>query len=395
VSPQADVRLAGVNLDLAALPTDVDALHRLVRDLVAQAADEQAKLERSLAEVERLRSIVHHLQRAQFGRRSERLDADQLALGLEDLDVDIARVQAPLASPADEDAPDPPSRPRSLPKSLAREDITCDVADTTCPCCGGALHAIGESVSEMLDFVPARLRVLRIRRPKYGCRACGTIHQAPAPERPITKGLASPALLAHVLVSKYCDHTPLYRQSQIFARHGVELDRSTLANWVGGACWWLEPLQARLAAHVFGSTKVFADDVPIPVLAVVAPRPAGCGSIRAKIGHGPVPTHQPPSTSTARTARRNVLLLTSKASGAFSRSMATRASNGSPLAATSCLPPVGRTPGANFMRCTKRPDRRSPPGRCAGSQNSTQLKPRSAAAPPSNDSRPVTSERGP
>jgi transposase len=118
----------------------------------------------------------------------------------------------------------------------------------------------------MLDFVPARVRVLRIRRPKYGCRACGTIHQAPAPERPIAKGLASPALLAHVLVSKYCDHTPLYRQSQIFARHGVELDRSTLANWVGGACWWLEPLQARLAAHVFGSPKVFADDVPIPVL---------------------------------------------------------------------------------------------------------------------------------
>ena len=118
----------------------------------------------------------------------------------------------------------------------------------------------------MLDFVPARLRVLRIRRPKYGCRACGTIHQAPAPERPIAKGLASPALLAHVLVSKYCDHTPLYRQAQIFARHGVELDRSTLANWVGGACWWLEPLQARLAAHVFGSAKVFADDTPLPVL---------------------------------------------------------------------------------------------------------------------------------
>jgi transposase len=95
--------------------------------------------------------------------------------------------------------------------------------------------------------------LLRIRRPKYGCRACGTIHQAPAPERPIAQGLASPALLAHVLVSKYCDHTPLYRQTQIFARHGVDIDRSTLANWVGGACWWLEPLQARLAAHVLPS----------------------------------------------------------------------------------------------------------------------------------------------
>jgi transposase len=118
----------------------------------------------------------------------------------------------------------------------------------------------------MLDHVPARLRVIRICRPRYGCRACGTIHQAPAPERPIAKGLASPALLAHVLIAKYCDYLPLYRQSQIFARQGVEIDRSTLANWVGSACWWLEPLQARLAAHVFGSAKLFADDTPIPVL---------------------------------------------------------------------------------------------------------------------------------
>jgi transposase len=118
----------------------------------------------------------------------------------------------------------------------------------------------------MLDHVPARLRVIRIRRPRFGCRACGAIHQAPAAERPIAKGLATPALLAHVLVSKYCDHLPLYRQSQIFARQGVELNRSTLANWVGGAVWWLEPLQARLAEHVFASHTLFADDTPIPVL---------------------------------------------------------------------------------------------------------------------------------
>jgi transposase len=256
-----------VQIDLAALPSNIDTLHRLVRDLAAQMAGDQTELAQARSEVERLRLIIHRLQRSQFGRRSERIDGDQLALGLEDLEADIARAQAhhPEA-PARAAGCEPTSRRQGLPGHLPREDVEKDVDEHVCPCCGGALHAIGETVSEMLDFVPARLRVLRIRRPKYGCRACDTIHQAPAPERPIAKGIASPGLLAHVLVSKYCDHTPLYRQSQIFARHGVEIDRSTLANWVGGACWWLEPLQARLAAHVFGSGKIFADDTPIPVL---------------------------------------------------------------------------------------------------------------------------------
>jgi len=267
VSLPTSIRLSRVNLDLAALPVDVDALHRLVHELAAQVAEDDAQLVTVRAEVQRLRLIIQRLQRTQYGRRSERLNGDQLALGLEDLDADVARAQASdRAILVDHAEPQPAARRQALPDHLSREDMTFDVEDRLCPCCGGALHAIGETVSEMLDFVPARLRVLRIRRPKYGCRGCGTIHQAPAPERPIAKGMASPGLLAHVLVSKYCDHTPLYRQAQIFARHGVEIDRSTLANWVGGACWWLEPLQARLAAHVFGSGKVFADDTPIPVL---------------------------------------------------------------------------------------------------------------------------------
>jgi transposase len=118
----------------------------------------------------------------------------------------------------------------------------------------------------VLDWVPAQFRVVRICRPKYGCRACGTVSQAPAPGRPIAGGLATPALLAQVLVSKYCDHTPLYRQSQIFARLGVDLDRSTLAGWVGGACWWLDALYERLCANVFASNHLFADDTPVPVL---------------------------------------------------------------------------------------------------------------------------------
>jgi transposase len=257
-----------VDIDLAALPSDVDTLHQLVRDLAAQVVDDRSELAQAQAEIERLKLIIRRFQRAQFGRRSERIDGDQLALGLEDLDADISRLQArqPAAGSAHEAGSQPAPRQEGLPEHLPREDMAIDIDERVCPCCGGLLHVIGETVSEMLDFVPARLRVLRIRRPKYGCRACGTIHQALAPERPIAKGMASPGLLAHVLVSKYCDHTPLYRQSQIFARNGVEIERSTLANWVGGACWWLEPLQVRIAAHVFRSAKIFADDTPIPVL---------------------------------------------------------------------------------------------------------------------------------
>jgi transposase len=250
-----------MDIDLSALPDDVKMLQRMVRTLAA----ERTTLSEAQAEIERLRLIVRKLQRSQFGRRAERLDQDQLQLGFEDLNADIARVEATLP-PGTAKAPGARTKRPSLPAHLPREEMRLDLEHEICPCCGGKLHMIGETVSEMLDHVPARLRIIRISRPRYGCRACGTIHQAPAPERPIAKGLASPALLAHVLVAKYCDHLPLYRQSQIFARHGVELDRSTLANWVGGAVWWLEPLQARLAEHVFASQKLFADDTPIPVL---------------------------------------------------------------------------------------------------------------------------------
>ena len=252
-----------MNIDLAALPDDVKTLQRMVRTL---AADRTA-LSDAQAEIERLRLIVQKLQRSQFGRRAERLDLDQLQYGFEDLEADLAHAEAKLPSSA---AKMPKLRSAtdraSLPAQLPREDMRLDIEHEACPCCGGKLHLIGETVSEMLDYVPARLRVIRIRRPRYGCRICATIHQAPAPERPIAKGLATPSLLAHLLVSKYCDHLPLYRQSQIFARHGVELDRSTLANWVGSAVWWLEPLQTRLAEHVFASQTLFADDTPIPVL---------------------------------------------------------------------------------------------------------------------------------
>ena len=251
-----------MRIDLDDLPSDPELLQRLVRDLVADK-------ERRDGEIEKLRQIIKQLQRHQFGRRSEKLDPDQLALGFEDLDSDVGRAEEK------QDCAKPPSQDKgagkptvrgALPEHLPRHEVTLDIGGDACVGCGGALHAIGETVSEMLDWIPASLRVVRIRRPKYGCRGCGAMHQAAAPERTIAKGLATPALHAQVLVAKYCDHTPLYRQSQIFARMGVSLDRSTLAGWVGGACWWLEGLQERIAAHLLGSTKLFADDTPVPVL---------------------------------------------------------------------------------------------------------------------------------
>lgn len=254
-----------MTVDLAALPDDVATLHRMIGELATTLDTERAQAQ---AEIDRLQQILKTLQRGRFGHRSERLEPDQLQLALEDLHADIARIEvgAPPAERNASAAEPTPSDRVGLPDHLPRTETVIDVPSDLCPCCGGAVHEVGETVSEMLDYVPARLRVLRIRRPKYGCRACGTIHQAPAPERPIAKGRASAGLLAHVLVSKYCDHLPLYRQSQIFARQGITLNRSTLANWVGGASWWLEALQNRLAAHLFASDKLFADDTPIPVL---------------------------------------------------------------------------------------------------------------------------------
>jgi transposase len=172
-----------MDIDLADLPDNVETRQRMVRTL----ATERANLTEAQAEIERLRLIVQKLQRSQFGRRAERQDDDQLQFGFEDLHADIARVEATLPSTTVKTPRSRPDRP-SLPAHLPREDMRLDLEHQACPCCGGELHLIGETISEMLDHVPARLRVIRICRPRYGCRACGTIHQAPAPERPIAKG---------------------------------------------------------------------------------------------------------------------------------------------------------------------------------------------------------------
>jgi transposase len=205
--------------------------------MVRSLAAEHTSLSEAQAEIERLHLIIKKLQRSQFGRRAKRLDDEQLHLGFEDIEIELARTEARLHPKIQ--APKPVERP-SLPAHLPREDIRFDVEGQACPRCGGALHPIGETVSEMIDHVPARLRVpAKLRLPGLRDHPPGTRSRTAD-----CRGPRHPALLAHVLVSKYCNHLPLYRQSQIFARQSVEIDRSTLADWVGGACWWLDPLQS-------------------------------------------------------------------------------------------------------------------------------------------------------
>ncbi len=267
-----------MQIDLDTLPGDPAILQQMLREVVTAAERQRAALQASVqereAENDKLRLLIQRLLRHQFGRRSEQLDPDQLQLGLEDLEQTIAESEAAQDAAEGDEASRQQrraARPRrnhgALPAHLPRYEVVIDVADKTCPCCSSALHLIGEDRSEQLDIVPAQLRVRVTRRPRYGCRACeGAVVQAPAPERPIDGGMATEALVAHIVVSKFCDHLPLYRQAGMLARQGVILDRSTLASWVGRACWWLTPLYDLVVSTVLSSSKLFADDTTLPVL---------------------------------------------------------------------------------------------------------------------------------
>jgi len=245
-------------LDLAALPEEVPLLHQLVRELLE-------RLEASGEELSRLKHQLAALKRVQFGRKSEQVSPDQLALWVEGLEE--SRPAAP-ASPVDLGTSARRERPvrKPLPAHLPRAEEVHDLAACTCPACGGALVRIGEERSEQLDWRPEAFFVRRRIRPKYACRACETITTAPAPAAPIDKGLPGPGLLAHVLTSKYLDHLPLYRQAAIFERHGVEVPRSTLVGWVAESTWLLTPLAEALQDHVLASPVVHTDDTPVPVL---------------------------------------------------------------------------------------------------------------------------------
>ncbi len=241
---------------LADLPDDMGAL----KAMIVVMADRNERLER----------LVLAFKQALFGRKSEKLDPDQFELALEDIETGISAIEAEKeAAPAGPAAAPKPPRAANrgaLPKHLPRIEIVIEPETTVCGC-GADLHVIGEDVSERLDVIPAQFRVIVTRRPRYGCRACETgVAQAPAPARLIPGGLPTEATIAHVLVAKYADHLPLYRQAQIFSRQGIDLDRSTLAHWVGRAAFELRPVFDCLLDDLKRSTKLFMDETRAPVL---------------------------------------------------------------------------------------------------------------------------------
>jgi transposase len=260
------------------LPNDAAALRAMLVEAWAERDAERTEKARLAAacdqlagQNDRLRHLIRQLQRLQFGRRSEKLDPDQLNLGLEDIEQAIAETEAQQekADPAFRRARAETRRAGrgSLPEHLPRVEVVIEPENTACTCCGGAMQVIGEDRSSRLDVIPAQYRVLVTRRPKYACRNCQEgVVQAAARARLIAGGLPTERLVAQVLVAKYADHCPLYRQSQILARQGIAIDRSTLAFWVGYAAAEITPLWRLLRQELLRSTKLFADETTAPVL---------------------------------------------------------------------------------------------------------------------------------
>ncbi len=262
-------------LDSKALKSLILALHEQAfshrKQLTTQQEEilsQREQLASRDAEIEHLKLLIAKLRRMEFGRSSEKRESqiEQLELRLEELEVRRRKERTATPGSTGSTTVARPVR-RPLPDHLPREVRKCLPKHEACPDCGGKLKHLGQDISEILEYVPASLKVIQYVRPRLACAGCDRIVQAEAPSRPIERGMAGPGLLAHVLSSKYCDHLPLYRQSQIFARSGVELDRSTLAEWVGGSSELLAPLVEALRRHVLSAGKLHADDIPVPVLA--------------------------------------------------------------------------------------------------------------------------------
>jgi transposase len=265
------------------LPTDLAAAHAMIiaqREALiiaeAKARNAEAEARHRALLIEQMKFTIAKLRHQRFGQSSERgALLEQLELQLAEMEEDASEAEAKAQMAAAAAASEKvkvqaferrrPAR-RPLPEHLPRERIVYP-APSACPCCGGALHKIGEDVTETLELVPRRWKVIQHVREKFSCRSCESITQPPAPSHPIARGRAGPGLLAHVLFSKYGLHLPLNRQSAAYAREGIELDVSTLADWVGACAATLRPLVEAILAHVFAAERIHADDTTVPVLA--------------------------------------------------------------------------------------------------------------------------------
>lgn len=267
-----------MRFDLDNLPRDIAALHSIIATQAAEGEAREAELAAAKAgllakalEIEKLELQIARLRRIQFGRSSEKIarTIEQLELALEELEAQtpIPAAAAGFAAPDAEPASAKKRCGRQpLPVHLPRHEVVHEPS-CTCPACGGEMRKVGEDVTEILDYIPGRFEVIRHVRPAFSCRACEGMVQEPMPSLPIERSQPGAGLLAHILVGKYCDHLPLYRQSGIYAREGVDLDRSTLADWVGKTAALVSPLIETVAQHVMAAEKLHADDTPVPVLA--------------------------------------------------------------------------------------------------------------------------------
>ena len=267
-----------------ALPDDPAALKAIIAAQRAEAQRLAASVRAYEALVQALRIRIARLKRQKFGPSSEKIgrEVEQLQLALEDLEVAMAAAHeapepiTPAASsgaPTERAAPRRRGKPR-IAEATLRERIVLDPGER-CPDCGGVLRPVGEDVAEILDLITARLKVVETARLKKSCRQCEKIVQPAAPTRPVPRGMAGPGLLAHILVAKYDDHLPLYRQGEILARQGADIPRSTLIDWCGQAIGTLRPLIGRIKAEVMSADRLHADDTPIRVLDPTVARAAG------------------------------------------------------------------------------------------------------------------------
>lgn len=254
--------------ELRRLEAELEAQRQALSEQRQALSQQSAELHSRSERIEHLKLMVAKLRHVLFGTKSEKIliELGQLELQLEDEETMQAELEAEVerVAPSRELKARPDRKP--LPEHLPREIVTHAPDGNCCSDCGGQLRQFGEDVSEQLEYIPDSFKVIRHVRPKFSCSGCDRVVEAPAASRPIGRGLAGPSLLAHVIMSKFGDHLPLYRQSEIYARQDVEISRSTMAGWVGAASDLLSPLVEAIQKHVVAGPKLHADDTPIPVL---------------------------------------------------------------------------------------------------------------------------------